>query len=303
MAEVPSFWGLILKSGSSVDPEIPEGRFLTLSQVSLHAPNQGRVTLFCETNGTKYVLCNLEWDRVEQVALNLQFFSEDEIKFSTTGKGEIHLIGHLGVEAPLYDSEDDLDEDEFREAMRHKGFAFDEEIDSEEGDSDEEGDYSPKLQVNGKKLLPPTKDVSKEKSKKEKAAQPQKGAKQSAKQEKAEKPKKEKKPKNAEQAPKKAEKAEQTPKKAEQTPKKAEQTPKKAEKTPKKAEEQPKVAEQTPKKKDKTPKKRPAEGTPEGKEDGKKAKTEGAFTCVECSRGFVAESGLAAHQKAKHTPK
>jgi hypothetical protein len=296
MAEVPSFWGLILKSGSSVDPEIPEGRFLTLSQVSLHAPNQGRVTLFCETNGTKYVLCNLEWERVEQVALNLQFYSEDSIKFSTTGKGEVHLIGHLGVEAPLYDSEDDLDEDEFREAMRHKGFAFDEEIDSDEGDSDEEGDYSPLgLQVNGKKLLPPTKDVSKEKSKKEKAAQPQKGAKQSAKQEKAEKPKKEKKPKNAEQAPKKAEKAEQTPKKAEQTPKKAEKTPKKA--------EEPKTAEQTPKKKDKTPKKRPAEGTPEGKEDGKKAKTEGAFTCVECSRSFVAESGLAAHQKAKHTPK
>jgi len=108
-----SFWGQIVKGNSSYvhewKNELPICN-LVLTQATIDRSASEPSTLYIETEGfDKLVLCTLSWGRCEQARIDLLFEAGREVKFSTVGKGDIHLTGYYVTEDTDQDfSDDDL---------------------------------------------------------------------------------------------------------------------------------------------------------------------------------------------------
>jgi len=105
---------------------------------------KGDTTLSVSVHETKFVICTLNAQH-PQFRLDLEFGPSDgAITFSTTGAGEVSLIGLRQASGDL-DDMSDLDEDELRALAENGGIAED----SEEGEEEEEEEEKPQQKKGG----------------------------------------------------------------------------------------------------------------------------------------------------------
>jgi len=103
------FWGLIVKGNTNQEEEVPQDFNLVLTQAAIDRSASEPSTLYIETEGfDKLALCTLSWGRCEQARIELLFDQKRKVKFSSVGKGDIHLTGYVVPNMDQEFSDDDL---------------------------------------------------------------------------------------------------------------------------------------------------------------------------------------------------
>ena len=135
-----AFWSSIIKPGTDVEVQPPEGYVLNLQQAALvidgdSAAAKGNMQLKVQTiaidgEDIKSVLGTLRANAVDQFSMALVFGYDVPVKFSAEGNvknASIHISGYFQP-GPDEDDEDDDDED---------GMDFEEDDEDADGDVDE----------------------------------------------------------------------------------------------------------------------------------------------------------------------
>jgi cobalamin biosynthesis protein CobT len=288
--------GLVVKKKKEVKDDIPEGFVWTITQVALKGGNKDEAhVLEISSKKNRFVLATLVPGRTEQFSTNVSVFHEDQpFEFTSTGSGEVHLVGTLELLPSPFgeDDEDDesdiaengfLDEEASEEESDEGGrvteLPDDDEEEDEEDEEDEDEDEeeeeeseeekAPKGKAQGGKPQPKPQQAQAQQGKKNKEA-PGAAAEQPNKKQKGDGGKPQAAPQQQQkpQTPKPAQQGQQTPK-AGQTPKgqQAQQA-----KTPQQA---PKSAE----------------------------KPAGTLACPHCPAKFNNPTALTQHSNAKHKDK
>lgn len=98
------FWGLVLKANRKYTQTIKKGFHLSQAALDVTGGSDEPVQLVLSSEGHNYILCTLRKNKIEQVALDLNFAEGDEISFTSQGNGNVHLSGYL-----IPEQDDDLD--------------------------------------------------------------------------------------------------------------------------------------------------------------------------------------------------
>ncbi len=90
-------------------PPPSQGLILTLNSVALAGPADGVVQVFVESGEDdereSIVLCSLEWGKFNQFQCKASFTDQD-VKISVKGNGEVHVCGTMELDPAALDSED-----------------------------------------------------------------------------------------------------------------------------------------------------------------------------------------------------
>jgi len=109
------FWGTQLKNGAPYKlTDHSASSLLHVSNVALGGTaDAGKTSVWVTSEGKKILLTNLESGKHEQVSLDLYFRAEQNVEFSSSGKGDVYLSGYYEPETEGEDfegSDEELEE-------------------------------------------------------------------------------------------------------------------------------------------------------------------------------------------------
>jgi len=155
------FWGLLLEEGKFYSQKVTKPFHISMAALEPTEKGSNTVTVNLEQDGNDFILCTLKDNSICNVALDLNFSDDDEIKFFLNGKGTVHLTGYVIADDDMSyeesDSEDDVETPFISEVKEKPGKkqaektkaagpkitlpdSDDDDDDDDESDSDEDDD-------------------------------------------------------------------------------------------------------------------------------------------------------------------
>jgi hypothetical protein len=101
---------LFCDSGTPLSQTVDEGIILQLSNFALAGPADGVTQVVIESEGDSYVIANLSWPGHAQFSSDIAF-SDQDVKISVKGKGEVHVTGTFSIDSMMDDSDEMGDSD------------------------------------------------------------------------------------------------------------------------------------------------------------------------------------------------
>merc|ERR1711972_222549 len=107
------FWGLLLEEGKFYSQKVTKPFHISMAALEPTEKGSNTVTVNLEQDGNDFILCTLKDNSICNVALDLNFSDDDEVKFFLNGKGTVHLTGYVIADDDMSyeesDSEDDVE--------------------------------------------------------------------------------------------------------------------------------------------------------------------------------------------------
>lgn len=89
-----AFWGCQLKAKELRTINVPKGKVLHVSQISLFEPSIGKNYVRAKVSNVTFNMVCLQRDKAEHCATDL-YFGQQETQFHNDGPNEVHIIGYL----------------------------------------------------------------------------------------------------------------------------------------------------------------------------------------------------------------
>jgi len=122
LSEMPSssFWGLTLTSGKKYTQKVERTFHVSmaaLEHIEGGARNDNIVSVMIQQEKGNFVVCTLQYGKLFQQPIDLQFLEDEEVTFYLAGQGTVHLTGYVMEDVPDYDPSFEASDDNDSDAL------------------------------------------------------------------------------------------------------------------------------------------------------------------------------------------